>query len=58
MKRFAGIADRHALGLAERAIFAVVHAPEGDFRCWDEVGAWASDIARTLRTGRLEEAVT
>jgi menaquinone-dependent protoporphyrinogen oxidase len=45
---FAGKADRRSLGFAERAIFAVVKAPDGDFRPWDAVIEWASDIARTL----------
>ena len=45
---FAGKSDRKALGLAERAIFAVVKAPEGDFRPWADVTEWAMQIARTL----------
>ena len=45
---FAGKLDRQALGFAERAIMHAVHAPEGDFRDWDVVRAWARDIAATL----------
>jgi menaquinone-dependent protoporphyrinogen oxidase len=46
---FAGRMDRASLGLAERAILAVVRAPAGDFRPWPEVTAWATEIAATLR---------
>ena len=45
---FAGRLDRQALGFAERAIMHAVHAPEGDFRDWDGVRAWAREIAATL----------
>jgi menaquinone-dependent protoporphyrinogen IX oxidase len=27
----------------------VVHAPEGDFRDWDAIRAWADEIAAELR---------
>jgi menaquinone-dependent protoporphyrinogen oxidase len=46
---FAGRLDRGQLGFAEKAIVAVVHAPDGDFRQWDAVTAWASSIARRLQ---------
>lgn len=42
---FAGKLDRQVLGFAERAIMHAVHAPEGDFRDWDSVRAWAREIA-------------
>lgn len=45
---FAGRLDRHELGIAERAIAAVVRAPDGDYRPWTEIRAWAADIARAL----------
>ena len=54
---FAGKADRSTLGFGERAIFALVKAPEGDFRPWEAVGEWASEIARTLDASRLEAAI-
>jgi menaquinone-dependent protoporphyrinogen oxidase len=54
---FAGRLDRHDLGFAERAIVSVVHAPDGDFRSWPTVSAWASGIARTLETSLAEEAI-
>jgi menaquinone-dependent protoporphyrinogen oxidase len=45
---FAGRLDRHALGFAERAICAALRAPEGDFRPWDDIRAWAGEIAGAL----------
>jgi menaquinone-dependent protoporphyrinogen oxidase len=47
---FAGKIDKRQLGIAEKAIFAVVRAPEGDFRPWPAITEWASDIANTMRT--------
>jgi menaquinone-dependent protoporphyrinogen oxidase len=46
---FAGKLERRQLGLPEKAIVAVVHAAEGDYRQWDAVPEWASSIAETLR---------
>lgn len=46
---FAGRVDRDRLGFGEKTILTVVHAPEGDFRRWDEIGDWAGGIARSLR---------
>jgi len=48
---FAGKLERARLGLAERAIVDAVRAPEGDFRPWAEIDAWAAGIAAELRTG-------
>ena len=45
---FAGSLDKHRLGLGERAIVAAVKAPEGDYRPWDEIDAWAGRIAAAL----------
>ncbi len=45
---FAGSLDKHELGISERAIVAAVRAPEGDFRPWDEIDAWAGDIVVEL----------
>ena len=36
------------LGFGERMMVKAVKAPEGDFRNWDEIGAWADDIATEL----------
>lgn len=45
---FAGRLSRNGLNIAERALTSVMHAPEGDFRPWAEIDAWAWGIARTL----------
>lgn len=45
---FAGRLDRSTLGVVERVVARVVHAPEGDFRDWSDVAAWADTIADTL----------
>jgi menaquinone-dependent protoporphyrinogen oxidase len=45
---FPGRLERSRLGLAERAVVAALRAPEGDFRDWEAVGAWAEGIARAL----------
>ena len=47
---FSGKLDRSVLGFAERAIVAAVRAPEGDFRDWAAIEAWAADIAGQLVT--------
>jgi menaquinone-dependent protoporphyrinogen oxidase len=45
---FAGLLERKRLGLAEKTILAVVRAPEGDFRPWVDIEAWAGEIAAAL----------
>jgi menaquinone-dependent protoporphyrinogen oxidase len=49
---FFGALDRAKLGLTERLIFALPAAraaiPEGDFRDWAEIEAWAESIAHEL----------
>ncbi len=45
---FAGKVDKSELGFAERAVLAAVRAEEGDFRDWDDVRKWASEIACDL----------
>lgn len=47
-RTFAGHVDRKRLGLGEKAIMAAVRAPEGDFRSWPEIEAWAREIAAAL----------
>ena len=47
-RSFAGRLDAAALGLAERAVVALVRAEEGDFRAWSEVEDWARQIAAEL----------
>ena len=45
---FAGDLDRARLGFGERAIVAAVRAPDGDFRPWADIEAWAREIAAAL----------
>lgn len=45
---FAGRLDRDTLGFGEKVIVAAVRAPDGDFRPWDEIDAWAAGIAKAL----------
>jgi menaquinone-dependent protoporphyrinogen oxidase len=40
--------DKSRLGLGEKVILAAVRAPEGDYRPWDEIRAWAGEIAAEL----------
>jgi menaquinone-dependent protoporphyrinogen oxidase len=47
-RTFAGYVDRKRLGFGEKAIMAAVRAPEGDFRSWPEIEAWAREIAAAL----------
>jgi len=50
---FAGKLDKRELGLVERIGAKVVGAPEGDFRDWEKIEAWARDIARQLTGERV-----
>lgn len=45
---FPGALDRRRLGVTERLAASAVRAPEGDFRDWHGVDAWAEAIARRL----------
>ncbi len=47
-RMFAGRLDNEDLSLGERIVTRAVHAPEGDFRDWDAIRAWARDIADNL----------
>ena len=48
---FPGKLERSRLSFGEKAMAAAVRAPEGDFRPWDEIRAWAEEISRDLRVG-------
>jgi len=48
---FFGALDRETLGFGERMMVKAVRAPEGDFRDWNAIGAWADEIARELAEG-------
>jgi menaquinone-dependent protoporphyrinogen oxidase len=45
---FAGILDKGQLGLGERGVVRALRVPMGDFRDFDEVAAWAREIALVL----------
>jgi menaquinone-dependent protoporphyrinogen oxidase len=45
---FSGALDTAGLGFGERMIVKAVKAPDGDFRDWDEIAAWADEIAESL----------
>ena len=45
---FAGQLVRSRLSFPERAVARAFHSPEGDFRDWDEIDAWAGEIAAEL----------
>ena len=42
---FAGKLDKAELGRLERTMVRAVRAPEGDYRDWDDIAAWAARIA-------------
>jgi menaquinone-dependent protoporphyrinogen oxidase len=48
-KLFAGKVDKGKLGVLEKAAVRAAHAREGDYRDWDEIARWASEIAVQLR---------
>lgn len=45
---FAGALDTASLGFGERMIVKAVKAPDGDYRDWDAIAAWADEIADAL----------
>ena len=45
---FFGALDPSRLSFAERMMVKAVRAPEGDFRNWEAIEAWAASIARDL----------
>jgi len=45
---FPGLVEKRRLGFGERAMMAAIRAPEGDFRQWDDIEAWAREIAAAL----------
>jgi menaquinone-dependent protoporphyrinogen oxidase len=46
---FSGRLDRSRLSRRERLIVNAVKAPDGDYRDWDAIDAWASGIGEELR---------
>lgn len=53
---FCGRIDPGKLGFAERAIVKALRAPVGDFRDWEAITAWASEIALSLGSPSSEIA--
>ena len=53
---FTGALDRGRLSLADRLIVRMVKAPDGDFRDWQAIRAWAHAIADALAATALEAA--
>jgi menaquinone-dependent protoporphyrinogen oxidase len=51
-RTFAGRLDRSSLGFGERAVVRALRAPEGDFRDWAAIDAWAETIASSLSASR------
>jgi menaquinone-dependent protoporphyrinogen oxidase len=47
---FVGKLDSAALGLGERLLVKMVHAPSGDFRDWEAVRNWGREIAQQLHS--------
>ena len=45
---FFGALEKEKLGFGERMMVKAVKAPDGDFRDWAEIGAWAETIAAEL----------
>jgi menaquinone-dependent protoporphyrinogen oxidase len=46
---FPGKIVKSELGFGEKAIVLALRAPEGDFRDWEEIRAWAAEVAHGLR---------
>lgn len=46
---FKGRLDHGKLSLRERTVARLGHAPEGDYREWDKIRAWAKEIGSILR---------
>ncbi|HYH91923.1 MAG TPA: flavodoxin domain-containing protein [Candidatus Saccharimonadales bacterium] len=54
---FGGRLEPRDLGIVERLIVTGVHAPQGDFRSWDDIAAWAGTIAARLDATARRDAV-
>jgi menaquinone-dependent protoporphyrinogen oxidase len=45
---FAGKLDKDGLGRIERTLARAVRAPDGDYRDWEQIHEWATEIADAL----------
>jgi menaquinone-dependent protoporphyrinogen oxidase len=50
---FGGKLDKKGLSLVEKAMVKAVHAPEGDYRDWNDIRTWAIGIAHSLHGVRV-----
>ena len=50
---FAGSLDSSKLGVGEKLMTKALRAPEGDYRDWNAIDAWADDIAQEIRAGAV-----
>jgi menaquinone-dependent protoporphyrinogen oxidase len=48
---FVGKIERKGLSFGDRAIAVALRVPDGDFRDWDDIRAWGSEIADALAEG-------
>jgi menaquinone-dependent protoporphyrinogen oxidase len=48
-KLFAGRLRYDELNLVEKMVARTIHAPDGDFRNWRDIHAWADEIAEVLQ---------
>jgi len=46
---FPGRIEGSDLGISEKALVALVRAPDGDFRPWSEIATWAESIVARLQ---------
>jgi len=53
---FAGRLDRHRLGIGEKAVVMALRVADGDFRDFDAIDAWGSQIAIELSKAESETA--
>lgn len=51
---FAGRIDKSVLGFGERALVRALRVPEGDYRDWEAVDAWAESLAADLTASRAD----
>lgn len=46
---FPGRLDKSELGVVEKAVVGALHVPDGDYRDWEDVRAFADSIAEALK---------
>lgn len=55
-KLFAGSIDTRTLKVGERFMIKTLKVPDGDYRDWDNITAWATHIAQALQAHRKATA--